>query len=416
MVGHPKGWMRGLLIACVVFVQAVLATSKDGVNTNPHKATIGRFQISIHDDRLNLQEAIANQSSLLVDLYTLFYSALWYWDSYDDPTVPPESEQTGNLTQFAQSNLTRDEYNKYSAVLLNASRENAEWLSSKGMPQADFPHPDYVSSYLDAIANMTTQTWYYIHGAYIGVGANSACAAQIDEVLSNKAEYEKMGSSAATTLMALLPTFLAFGNLYVPRSSEAYTTSALVGLTTAFYTLGLPVQSMSAVKQSNSHTLAVFGIAALAMIGALGKASKDGSAEQEENLQDLQDWSSNKSSDDVKAHFVAIKDLAARWERRWHLWHAPALLVAAAQIIIFALAVYPLFQYLGVPKFIFGCDDSLGYTEYGISLCLYSCLLGNATNDSLTYVLAGLACILGSVLGSTRCSATCLGKRVTTSV
>jgi hypothetical protein len=60
---------------------------------------------------------------------------------------------------------------------------------------------------------MTYATFYHVHGAYIGVGRNSKCAEQINQVLSDKDEWAKMGSGIATTLMTLLPTFLAFGHL-----------------------------------------------------------------------------------------------------------------------------------------------------------------------------------------------------------
>src|SRR5438034_11566196 len=75
--------------------------------------------------------------------------------------------------------------------------------------------------------------------------------------------------------MALLPTFLAFGNLYVftfydvesrlltstehsryvPRSSESFATSWLIGFGSALYTLGLPVRSVSTSSRSFSVIL-----------------------------------------------------------------------------------------------------------------------------------------------------------------
>jgi hypothetical protein len=115
---------------------------------------------------------------------------------------------------------------------------------------------------------------------------------------------------------------------------------------------------MSAVKQSNVHTLSVFGIAALALISKLGETKKDGTAEIVEEQENLRRWTREHDGDQVKARFVAIKTLVNKWESRWHLWHAPAIFVAAAQIVIFVLAVYPLFKYLGVPQSIFGCANS----------------------------------------------------------
>lgn len=116
---------------------------------------------------------------------------------------------------------------------------------------------------------------------------------------------------------------------------------------------------MSAVKQSNVHSLSVFGIATLGLIARLGTAKKDGTAEYPvKDRENLYAWSRHEDGNEVRARFVAIKNLVNKWESRWHLWHAPAILVAAAQILTFVFAVYPLFKYLGVPQSIFGCGDS----------------------------------------------------------
>ncbi|KAF2198661.1 hypothetical protein GQ43DRAFT_148828 [Delitschia confertaspora ATCC 74209] len=210
----------------------------------------------------------------------------------------------------------------------------------------------------------------------MGMGKSVPCSEYINEVINSKDEWEKMGSQAATTLMTLLPTFLAFGNLYVPRSSEAYATSALVGLTTAFFTFGLPARSMSAVKQSNSHNLGVLGIAALAFISTLGKRRKDGTAIPHK-LADLQSWSDDESlnlkswsdyhnHDVIKVRFGAIKARVNGWQKRWHFWHIPAILVAAVPMNIFGWGIYPLFQNLGVPKFILRCywEDAWDWTGF----------------------------------------------------
>ncbi|CAO2650069.1 Nn.00g013610.m01.CDS01 [Neocucurbitaria sp. VM-36] len=358
--------------ACVLLaLPFVLSQTSKGISNNPQKASVGRFSININDNRLRLEEAVANQTTLNPSLAELFFNVLDFYESYNDSQIPSMEVQSQNLTSLAKTSLSPADFGKYNQVLLNASSDVAnETINTEGLP-----NPDVVGFYLDAIYNMTYQTYYYIHGAYIGVGQNSECAEQINQVLADKDEWAKMGSSAATTLMALLPTFLAFGHLFVPRSSEAYTTSALVGLTTAFYGFGLPVTSISAVKQKNVHTLSTFGIAALAFISRLGKANKDGTAKVTERRQKLRDWSRENDDDvydsaslrggglpEVKASFGAIKSLANEWESRWHLWHMPALFVAAAQVVIFVFAVYPLFQYLGVPQSILGCNETFDWT------------------------------------------------------
>ncbi|KAK2762617.1 hypothetical protein FQN54_000790 [Arachnomyces sp. PD_36] len=348
---------RVLGVATTVFALVLGAIAeKEGAGKRPTDSYVGVFHFSMNDDRLPLEEALKNETlrPLLDELWLDVYD---YWNTYRYENTPTESEQSTELEKRANALLNNEVYENYSQVLLNASREYAsEWTDEKWQ-ETGYPHPDLVEGYLGAIYNMTTQTFYYIQGAYLGVGKSSGCAKQIDEVLSNKSEWEKMGSSAATTLMALLPTFLAFGNLYVPRSSEAYTTSAWVGITTAFYTLGLPVQSMSAVKPSNVHNLALFGIASLALIGRLGNIDKDGTAARKEDLEDLQEWTRDPQDDVVKAKFWGIKDLVGRWEKRWHCWHLPAFLVGAVQVVMFVIVIGPLFLSPGVPKFILGCTS-----------------------------------------------------------
>ena len=72
---------------------------------------------------------------------------------------------------------------------------------------------DYTSYYLDVIYNLILATHYYRLGAFAGVGWPVFCSEQVDNVLENLSEWDKAGSNAVITLMALLPFFLAFGNL-----------------------------------------------------------------------------------------------------------------------------------------------------------------------------------------------------------
>lgn len=55
--------------------------------------------------------------------------------------------------------------------------------------------------------------YYKSLASYAGVGSPVRCSPQIERMLTGMSEWEKTGMAAATTLMALLPTFLAFGNL-----------------------------------------------------------------------------------------------------------------------------------------------------------------------------------------------------------
>jgi hypothetical protein len=65
-------------------------------------------------------------------------------------------------------------------------------------------------------------------GSYLGVGFNVDCRNYISAVLDNADQFDTAGWQAATTLMALIPVLLTFGNLFVARSSEAFGTSFIV--------------------------------------------------------------------------------------------------------------------------------------------------------------------------------------------
>lgn len=57
--------------------------------------------------------------------------------------------------------------------------------------------------------------YFRIVGAYMGVGWRPSCMDNINKVLEDASEWDKAGASAATTLMALIPALLTFGNLSV---------------------------------------------------------------------------------------------------------------------------------------------------------------------------------------------------------
>lgn len=134
--------------------------SEKNVNTNPNKPSVGRFQINLHDDRLLLQDAKANQT-LVQDLINLFFDNLDFYLSYDDSQIPSVENQSQYLNSSAKANLTNEEFDKYSQVLLNASTD----LAKEPINMDGLPNPDVVGFYLEAIYNMTYQTFYYVHGA-----------------------------------------------------------------------------------------------------------------------------------------------------------------------------------------------------------------------------------------------------------
>lgn len=201
---------RTKLVMAILLVG--IAHSTFARNEKPKKltqASVGRFKITLDDDQLPLEEMEKNRTSLRPHLAWLWLSAWDYWGNFTDETTPTEEEQVQSLTAFAKSELSPEEFNDFGGKILNHSKENASVT-----PLFDGqPHHDVVFSFMETVWNMSIATDYFINGAFIGVGARSDCAEAVDEVLSNASEWNKMGSSAATTMMALLPTFLAFGNL-----------------------------------------------------------------------------------------------------------------------------------------------------------------------------------------------------------
>ncbi|KAF2739839.1 hypothetical protein EJ04DRAFT_604311 [Polyplosphaeria fusca] len=266
---------------------------------------------------------------------------------YDENYTPPVEYVTARLNSVALPVLGNG-FN-YSDVLLKSATDVANKNFEQDKEYYDATKPDIAYYYLDAVANMTEQTYYYILGAYMGAGFNSECADQINKVLEEKDEWAKMSSSAATTLMALMPIFLAFGKLF-----------------------GIPYNPMSAVKPTNVLVLGLFGITTIGLISTLGEAKQTENGKCKDISDGLSDWSKHPSENEhrdehheIKKSFAKIKALAHEWKKRAHWWHVPAILIATAQMAILALAVYPLFKFIGVPQSILGCTfgDDYDWTE-----------------------------------------------------
>jgi hypothetical protein len=111
--------------------------------------------------------------------------------------------------------------------------------------------------------------------------------------------------------------------------------------------------------------MTMLGFAAVSAISKLGEMNeKKGTPKVTPPLEVLQDWSRDDEEDDVRASFASIHKKATEgWKKRWHMWQLPAALVSGVQIFIFVWLIYPMFQNLGVPKFIFGCRSNLKHIE-----------------------------------------------------
>jgi hypothetical protein len=184
------------------------------------EADIGRFRFPITDDRIDDPHA---NDTLGENLARLFLDVHDYYDNFDENQ--PTEVEAPLVDKLAQTYLTPD-YKEHAERLRNDANNSLEAMTQDAIRIAVPPGnrtwaeqyvlengDDFVWHYLQAINNMTRSIHFYKIGAYMGVGQTVSCSSFVDDVLSNKDEWSKAGSSAATTLMALVPTFLAFGNL-----------------------------------------------------------------------------------------------------------------------------------------------------------------------------------------------------------
>lgn len=181
-------------------------------------ADVGRFRIPIDDDNLDHKD----YDTLDYNLELVFDLAVEYWEDQEAyESVDVEELYVKGLAQTYLSG-----YQNESQTLIDTA--NTKVQSALKQALADTTPPgnltaaedtlfldddDFLGFYLEAIYDMWEQNFYSKLGSLMGVGKNVACSRKINEVLTEKDEWAKAGSSAATTLMALVPTFLAFGNL-----------------------------------------------------------------------------------------------------------------------------------------------------------------------------------------------------------
>lgn len=116
------------------------------------------------------------------------------------------------------------------------------------------------------------------------------------------------------------------------------------------------------IKRGRALELATFGLAAVAAICAFGTittASSPDDIERERQRKELRSWTDDTDQAEPKQRFVALRHQVQNWKERWHWWHIPALLIAAAQAVMFVLAILPLFAYRGTPKFLLSCEHDV---------------------------------------------------------
>lgn len=83
-----------------------------------------------------------------------------------------------------------------------------------------------------------------------GTGIHNACEAKINKVLQDTSEYNKWGSTVATTIISLLPALLSFAPLPTANIRDLLYLSPTAACFTAATTLGLPVRTFSPLSKS----------------------------------------------------------------------------------------------------------------------------------------------------------------------
>jgi hypothetical protein len=187
------------------------AASKGSKPRGKPKVRVGNFPIVMDDARLNHNIEVAKQNE--TEMACLDNETYNYWYNLD--AIP--ANETADMTAIANKCISLPENQGYNDwVIANATAEyNRELQPYKGNETAlwDYDYTDFSWVYGDVVYNGTLWIPYQIIGAFMGVGKTVPCADQINTVLAGVGPWENAGSAAATTLMALIPSFLAFGNL-----------------------------------------------------------------------------------------------------------------------------------------------------------------------------------------------------------
>lgn len=188
------------------------------------KVNAGKFGLPLEDSRLPIDEAEQNKTYLLPGLDNLIGNIIEYYASYEDDERPaPQDREAMSIALFDGAEDAR--VKKYSHELLCRilpssdcrQEENAIGINASGAAASNTSSKlpeDFVWRYLDDLMYLEDITaMLAFWGSLVGVGRHSTCTYLVDTVIGDKREWEKAGGSSATSLMALLPTFLAFGSL-----------------------------------------------------------------------------------------------------------------------------------------------------------------------------------------------------------
>lgn len=177
----------------------------------PFSIDVGHFKFPLNDP--NIVKEIEQTEANLTQWQKFRNETHTYWFSHDQPL--PDDIEIEALHKFGEKHqIDQDE------VRLLIERAKEEWdaaLQAAGNDSTKLwnstHHVDLSEKFLDEI----DEEFKYLHhrklAAFAGVGSPSDCSAHILATLDEMDEWEKSGMAASSTLMALLPTFLAFGSL-----------------------------------------------------------------------------------------------------------------------------------------------------------------------------------------------------------
>jgi hypothetical protein len=195
-----------LLGLALHFSALALAKERDP----PFRVNIGYFKFPLNDPEI--KDRILQTDRNVTIWEDLYQATLRYWQNNEQPR--PDDEEEDAIRQFANDSAIN---HKELEVLLERAKvdydtELKAW-GNDAQKLWDDNQTDLSEKFLDHIEEEFNILHTQRLAAFAGVGASVDCSVHIDSILDQMSEWEKAGMSVASTLMALLPTFLAFGSL-----------------------------------------------------------------------------------------------------------------------------------------------------------------------------------------------------------
>ena len=196
--------MKRLICQLLLLAPCALAYEKSD-KRRKFDARVGLFSFTIDDDRLKLNASLDRR------LGSLYDRAYEYYLSYDAP--PSDEAEVAKLTTIAAEELEPEQVDTYVAKLLHSANSSATLYRQENPNDPDLSRFDIANYFLDALESLFDDFAYWGINPLMGVGWSASCSGNVNDILATRNEWEKAGSGGATTLMALVPAILSFGNL-----------------------------------------------------------------------------------------------------------------------------------------------------------------------------------------------------------